>query len=77
MIYAIVCITLIILRKKRSDQDRFFKLKYGNIIAMLGIMVSVWLLSSATLKQLKHVGIALGIGFLIYIIMELTRKRSV
>ena len=77
MIYAIVCITLIILRKKRSDQAGYFKLKYGNIIAVLGIIVSIWLLSSATFKQLKHVGIALSIGILIYIIMGLTRKRSV
>jgi len=75
MIYAIVCTTLIILRKKRPGQTAFFKIKYGNIIAVLGILVSLWLLSSATLKQLEHVGIAIGIGLLIYIIMELTKKE--
>lgn len=77
MIYAIVCITLILLRKKRSDQAGYFKLKYGNIIAVLGVLVSLWLLSSATIEQLKHVGMALGIGLLIYIIVRSTRKRSV
>src|SRR4030095_17048296 len=37
MIYAIGCITLIILRKKMPGQNRFFKIKYGNIIAVFGV----------------------------------------
>jgi amino acid transporter len=64
MIYGIVCITLIILRKKKTEQKNFFKIKYGTVIAILGVAITIWLLSSATVKELKHVGIAIGIGLL-------------
>ena len=71
MIYAIVCITLIVLRKKKPEQKKFFKIKYGSIIAMLGVLIAIWLLSSATVKELKHVGISIGIGVVIYLLMQL------
>src|SRR4030095_6278095 len=57
MIYGIVCFTLIILRKKKAEQKNYFKIKYGTAIAVLGVAITVWLLSSATGKELKHVGI--------------------
>ncbi len=74
MIYAIVCITLIILRKKKPDQAGFFKVKYGDIIAVIGVLITMWLLSSATIKELKHIGIAIGIGLAIYLLMELSKR---
>lgn len=74
MIYGIVCITLIILRKKKTDQKNFFKIKYGTVIAILGVIITIWLLSSATMKELKHVGIAIGIGLLVYLLMELSKQ---
>ena len=74
MIYGIVCITLIILRKKKTEQKNFFKIKYGTVIAILGVAITIWLLSSATMKELKHVGIAIGIGLLVYLLMELSKR---
>lgn len=74
MIYAIVCITLIILRKKKQDQAGFFKIKYGEIIAITGVLIAIWLLSSATIKELKHIGIAIGVGLAIYLLMELSKR---
>ena len=76
MIYGIVCITLIILRKKKPQQAGFFKIKYGNIIAILGLLITGWLLSSATIKELKHIGIAIGIGLTIYLLMEMSKKMK-
>jgi basic amino acid/polyamine antiporter, APA family len=76
MIYGIVCITLIVLRKKNPEQTGFFKIKYGKLIAILGLLLTLWLLSSATMKQMKQIGIAIGIGLVIYLIMELTKKKN-
>jgi amino acid transporter len=74
MIYGIVCITLIVLRKKKPEQTGFFKIKYGKIIALLGLALTFWLLSSATLKQLKHISIAVGIGLVVYLLMEISKR---
>ena len=55
MIYAIVCTTLIILRKKRPEQAGFFKIKYGSVFAVLGVLIAIWLLSSAKQKESDYV----------------------
>lgn len=75
MIYAIVCITLIILRKKRPGQTGFFKIKYGNVFAVLGVLIAIWLLSSAKWNDIKAVGIAIGIGLVIYLAMLVLKKK--
>ena len=77
MIYGIVCITLIILRKKNPGKTGFFKIKYGNIVAMLGVLLTLWLLTSATLEQMKQISIAIGIGLVVYLLMELSKKNKV
>lgn len=66
MIYAIVCSTLVILRKIRPEQTGFYKLRYGNGIAAAGIGVTIWLLSSSKINELRDIGIALAVGLLIY-----------
>ena len=76
MIYGIVCITLIALRKKKPEQEGFFKIKYGNMVAIFGLLLTFWLLSSATKEQMKQIGIAIGIGLAIYLIMELTKGKK-
>ena len=74
MIYGIVCVTLIILRKKNPGKTGFFKIKYGNIVAMLGVLLTLWLLTSATLEQMKQISIAIGIGLVVYLLMELSKR---
>lgn len=75
MIYAIVCTTLIILRYKNPGQSGFFKIKYGNVFAVLGVLIAVWLLSSAKLDDIKAVGISIGIGLVIYVGMLVFNKK--
>jgi amino acid transporter len=75
MIYAIVCITLIILRKKKPGQTGFFKIKYGNVFAVLGVLIAIWLLSSAKSNDIKAIAIALGIGLAIYAAMHVLKKK--
>lgn len=76
MIYGIVCTTLILLRKKNPDQANFYKLKHGNIIAVAGILITLWLLSSSRLRELRDVGIAILAGLVIYILVNLTKKNN-
>jgi len=73
MIYGIVCITLIVLRKKRPEQSNFFKIKYGNTIATFGIIITLWLLSSSKVKELRDIAISIGIGLAVYLLMEVSK----
>jgi len=76
MIYGIVCTTLILLRKKNPDQANFYKLKHGNTVAVAGILITLWLLSSSRLRELRDVGIAILAGLVIYILVNLTKKNN-
>ena len=76
MIYGIVCTTLILLRKKKPDQANFYKLKHGNTVAVAGILITLWLLSSSRLRELRDVGIAILAGLVIYILVNLTKKNN-
>jgi basic amino acid/polyamine antiporter, APA family len=70
MIYAIVCSTLMILRRKRPEQSGFYKIRYGIPVAVFAIGVTIWLLSSSKLNELRDIGIALAAGLLIYGLVE-------
>lgn len=76
MIYGIVCATLLILRKKNTGAQSFYKLKYGNVIAAAGILITLWLLSSSKLNELRDVGIAIGAGLLIWLLMQWTKNSK-
>ena len=76
MIYGIVCISLLRLRKRNSGQTGFFKIPYGKFFAVAGILLTFWLLTSSKLKELRDVAIAVGVGFIIYLLMELQKKRQ-
>lgn len=76
MIYGIVCIALIVLRKKNAATTGFYKIKYGNIIAAAGILLTIWLVSNAKLNELRDIGIAIGVGFVIYLFIQLNKKRG-
>lgn len=75
MIYAIVCTTLIILRKKMPGQTGFFKIRYGKVFAVVGVLIAIWLLSSAKQNELIAVAIALGIGLVIYAAMFIFKRK--
>ncbi len=74
MTYAIVCISLIVLRKKIASQTGFFKIPFGKFFAIAGILITIWLLTSSKLTALRDITIALAAGLLIYILNELQKK---
>lgn len=75
MIYAIVCITLIILRKKKPGQVGFFKIKHGIVVGILGVLIAIWLLTSAKQEDITVIGKAVGIGLVIYLAMLVFKKK--
>jgi len=75
MIYGIVCISLIVLRKKNAAQTGYFKIRYGKFFAIAGIAITIWLLSSSKLNELRDVAIAIGAGLVIYLLVEWQKRK--
>lgn len=76
MIYGIVCCALIKLRRKNPLETGYFKIPFGKAIAIAGIGVTCWLLSSSKLTELRDVSIAIAVGLFIFIFMEYNKKRK-
>lgn len=76
MIYGIVCGTLLVLRKKNPGHSGYYKLKYGLAAAVAGILVSLWLLSSSRITELRDIGIAVAAGWLIYLLVRQGREKK-
>ncbi len=74
MIYGIVCMALIRLRNKDAAITDHFKIPYGNFIAAAGLLVSLWLLSSSKLTELRDVAIAVSVGLVIYFFMSFKKS---
>lgn len=74
MTYAVVCVSLIMLRKKNTGQTGFFKIPFGNYFAIAGVLVAAWLLTVSKLQELRDIAIALGVGLIIYAMVELQKK---
>ncbi len=71
-VYLFVCASLLRLRKKKPDQTGFFRLRGGTVLAPIGILLCLWLLSTAKPVELRNVGILLAVGILFYLVQ--TRK---
>ncbi len=53
--FLMVCFVLIKLRKKNPAATDYFKLPYGQAFAIIGMITSVWLLSSSKLNEFRDV----------------------
>jgi len=78
LVFLVVCVILIILRKANPKETNYFKLPYGYLIALTGILTSIWLLSSSKLTEFRDVLITILIGIVLYgIFIILTRRRKI
>jgi hypothetical protein len=59
-----------------KDQTGHYKVPYGNVFAVAGILLSFWLLSSAKKEEMKLAGIFLGAGVLLFFIHFCFSKRK-
>ncbi len=74
LIYLIVCISLIKLRKKKNDKPDYFKVRFGYFFAFTGILISIWLLSSSSFNEIRDVSICLLAGIVFYGLYERSKK---
>ena len=76
-VYLFVCGSLIMLRKKMPLQTGYYKIPFGNTIAVAGILLSLCLLSAAKLIELRNAAIFLGIGIIIYLLQHKFKKPKI
>jgi hypothetical protein len=74
MIYGIVCIALIKLRRTKSADDSYYKIPYGKLLAVSGFLVAIWLLTSSKLNEIRDVTIAASAGLIIYFLVEYQKR---
>ncbi|MDB4582891.1 APC family permease [Draconibacterium sp.] len=76
MILGIVCAALIKLRKTESEKTAFFKLRYGNTLAVLGMLICVGLLMSSKANEFRDTLLTLIIGVIIFGLYKLFKKEK-
>ncbi|HQR18593.1 MAG TPA: amino acid permease, partial [Gemmatimonadales bacterium] len=64
--FALVCLGVLILRRKRPDLDRPFKVPFTPLIPVLGVVACVGLMATLPLDTWLRLGIWLAIGMTIY-----------
>ena len=66
IILAIVCVALIKLRKSENQKEAFFKLRHGNLMAVLGVLICTALLMSSKTNEIRDSIVTLAIGIVFY-----------
>ena len=74
LIFLLVCIAMLKLRRKPLPQGTFFKLRYGRISAFFGIIASLGLLLSSKLTDFMDVIFAVTTGLICYSIFKIYQK---
>jgi amino acid transporter len=64
--YGATCAALLALRRKPSAPEASFKAPAGAALAMAGVAIATWLLSSVPAQEALHTGIAAAAGLVIY-----------
>lgn len=66
LVYLMVCISMISLRRKEPGKTDYFKLKFGYFFAAAGILFAGWLLFSSRLTEIRDISICLLVGIIFY-----------
>ena len=74
--YLVGCASLIQLRRVMKEQTGHYKAPFGNIIAVAGILLSFWLLSTAKMIELRNSGIFLAAGAVVYFVQQYFNRRK-
>jgi amino acid transporter len=69
-VYMMVCFALLKLRAARPGQTDFYRVKAGRLLAITGICLSVWLLSTAQFVEVRNAVIFLAAGILVYFLQR-------
>lgn len=76
LIFIMVCAAMIKLRIKDKGETDYYKLPYGYFFAIMGIVASIWLLSSSKLTALRDVLITIIIGIIFFIVFKITSRKK-
>ncbi|RMG02617.1 MAG: APC family permease, partial [Acidobacteria bacterium] len=74
VVYAITCVSLIILRQRKDVPEPQFKLKFGVVISLLSIVLIISLLTTIDSRELINLLISLLIGLIMYSTFKLLRS---
>ncbi len=74
--YLVGCGSLLQLRKTMKEQKDYFKVRYGNILAIAGIILSFWLLSAAKWTELRNAAIFLSAGVVLFLLQMNFLKKG-
>ena len=73
--YLVGCGSLLQLRKTMKEQKDYFKVRYGNVLAVAGILLSFWLLSAAKWSELRNAAIFLSAGVILFLLQMKFLKK--
>ena len=80
LVYLVVCLDAMVLRKKFPNWKRPYLAPGGNLLFGAGIIISIWIIVGSCLELPIGGYISLGIycliGMLLYLFMEVLRKKS-
>ena len=75
ILYALVCASLIKLRKSQPIED-YFRIPYGNQLALVGILATIWLLSGTQSEEIWDTFLWTGLGLVIFGIHSFVKNIS-
>ncbi|SNS01671.1 amino acid/polyamine/organocation transporter, APC superfamily [Belliella buryatensis] len=75
ILYALVCASLIKLRKSAPKNSNFFKIPFGNYFAIAGILLTIWLLSGTQSEEIIDTLIWTGGGLLIFGLHHISKNK--
>ncbi len=76
LIFIMVSAAMIKLRKMDKVETNYFKLPFGYSFAIVGILASVWLLSSSKLTELRDVFITVFVGLILLGVYKFISSRN-
>ena len=74
--FLVVCIVLIKLRMANPSATEYYKLPYGPAFAVIGIITSLWLLSSSKANEFRDVLLTIVIGIGVYGFYQFSLRRK-
>lgn len=74
--YIPTCLAVVVLRKRRPEMPRTFKVPFGPMIPTIAIVVSCWLLYHSSLEKIIWGLGGLVIGCIVYVIMNFGKNKK-
>jgi amino acid transporter len=74
--YLATCTAFIRLRYKRADAPRLFRIPFGIPVALVGCVVSLWLVKEVKANEFRLAGLVIGLGFVAMALARIKRREQ-